>query len=93
MIFLGWYGIGAATIVILLLVESYINSRSISIAFRELYEILISKTDILSVTILLLVALLGPLVSVGIAHFMVRAWYDSLPVDDNDKKDFPWTKD
>ncbi len=93
--FLGWYGIGVATIIITLWVEAYRHAHSMKFrqAFSEVYEILIRKADMLSTVLLSLVALLGPVLPFIVAYFIARNWYDSLAVDEDDNKDFPWTKD
>lgn len=94
--FLGWYGFGAATIVILLFVEAYRNNRRdrrIKHALSELYNILFKKADWLSTGILLLMALGGPLLIIAIIYFIVRNWYDNLDTDDDDKKIYPWNDD
>ena len=94
--FLGWYGIGVATIVLTLLIEAYrhgCKEMRIRRAFSELYDILIRKADVLSTVLLGLVALGGPLLIVAIIYFVTRNWVDSLAVDEDGNRDFPWTKD
>ena len=94
--FLGWYGVGVATILLTLLIEAYRHGhrdKRIRRALSEVYEILIGRADMLSTIILLLVSLLGPVLPVAFAYCIARNWYDGLTVDDDDNKEFPWTKD
>lgn len=91
--FFEWYGIGVATIVLTLFYETYSDRRNIKQALKELYEILVSKANTVSTILLALVALFGPLLPFIFAYFIARNWYDSLPVDEDDKKDFPWSDD
>jgi len=91
--FLAWYGIGVATIALTLLIESLRHGYNLGRSFYELYDVLVKRADALSTTLLGLVAFLGPLLPVIFAYFVARNWYDSLPVNDDDTKDFPWNKD
>lgn len=98
--FLTWYGIGIATIVITLFIEALTYSpkgHRIRQAFYELYSIFCKQTDLVSnvivVATVVVVALLGPILLVIFAYLIARNWYDSLPIDDEDKKVYPWSSD
>ena len=94
--FLIWYGIGIATIMITLFIESCRHNpktRRIRQSFSDLYSILYKEADWFSNILLALFALLGPLLLVIFAYFITRNWYDSLPVDEDNKRAYPWSKD
>lgn len=94
--FLQWYGIGVTTIMLTLLIEAYRHSHRdmrVRNALSEVYQILIGRANILSTILLLLVSLFGPMLPVIFAYLIARDWYDGLTVDDDDNKEFPWTKD
>ena len=92
--FLIWYGIGLATVVITLFVDALLHSpkdRQIRRAFYELYNIFYKKADLVSTTILVVISLLGPLLTVIFVYFITSDWLDTLAVDENNKKIYPWS--
>jgi len=94
--FLTWYGIGVATIVVTLFIEAIRHSpRGLRFrrAFNELYRILYKKADAVSTVILVTAALLGPILPIIFVYLITRNWYNDLPIDEDDKKIYPWSGD
>ena len=91
--FFEWYGIGIAILFVIFAKQSYESNSTIKDAAFEMYHIFIRKADVLSSGILLLAALLGPLLVPIIAYFEFRAWRDNLAIDDEDNRDYPWSKE
>ena len=88
--FLTWYGIGVATLFVTFAQQAARESGVVNGA-REMYDVFIRRGDVVSTSLLLLLALAGPLLIVGIAYLVGRNWYDSLPVNDDDTKVYPWS--
>lgn len=91
MSFLEWYGTGIVIIIALFSWQAYKDTDTIAKAADEVYDIFIRKASVISTGILLIVTLLGPLLLPAIAYFVFRAWHDSLPIDEDDNKDYPWS--
>lgn len=90
--FLTWYGIGVATIFITFLQQTW-RDNGLQSGLQEMYDTFVKRGDWVSTMLLLLLALGGPLLIVAIIYFVTRNWLDSLPVDDDGNRDYPWTKD
>ena len=93
MIFLQWYVIGVAIVVLLFVQQAIRDNVTLKKAYDEVYDLFIRRADKLSTVILLLVALLGPLLIPAIAYFQLRSWQDSLAVDEDGNRDYPWSKE
>jgi len=88
--FFEWYGTGIVIILALFCWQAYTLNDTIMKAVDEVYDIFIRRADGLSTSLLLVLALLGPLLIPAIAYFKFREWQDSLAVDDDDNIDYPW---
>jgi len=74
-----WWAIGFASC---LAAGSYLNREGMSIK------------DFLMVTAgSVLFGLLGPVLTYFIVKWFWEAWRDSLPIDDQGRRDYPWRKD
>ena len=94
--FLIWYAIGVLTLLVTFFVQGCVDApkgKRISRATSEMYDIFVKRADKLSTVLLGIVALLGPLLPVIFAYFIARNWYDSLAINDDGTKDFPWDYD
>ena len=91
--FLQWYGMGIVILLMLFSWEAYNTHNSIKEAGNEVYDVFIRRADILSTSALLIAALFGPLLVLAIAYFIFRAWQDSLAVDEDDNRVYPWSKE
>jgi len=90
--FFEWYGIGIVILLILFAQQGYRDYRTIKKAASEVYDIFIRRADKLSTSVILLVALLGPLLLPMIAYFQFRAWQYGLAVDEDGNRDYPWSE-
>jgi uncharacterized BrkB/YihY/UPF0761 family membrane protein len=93
MSFLQWYGSGIVILLALFGWQAYTLNDTIRQAVDEVYDIFIRKADVLSTSILLILSLLGPLLLPAIAYFKFREWQDSLAVDEDGNRDYPWSKE
>jgi len=93
MSFLQWYGIGIVILLMLFSWEALITNNTIKKAIDEVYDVFIRKADKLSTSVLLIVALFGPLLLPAIGYFKFRSWQDSLAVDEDDNRVYPWSKE
>lgn len=91
--FIQWYGTGVVILLMLFSWEAYNTNNSIKEAGNEVYDVFIRRADILSTSALLIAALAGPLLILAIAYFIFRAWQDSLAVDEDGNRDYPWSKE
>ena len=91
--FIQWYGSGIVILWMLFSWQAYNTHDSIRKAAYEVYDVLIRRADILSTSVLLISALAGPLLVLAIAYFIFRAWQDSLGVDEDGNRDYPWSKE
>ena len=92
--FIQWYAMGVVVLLMLFSWDTYNKSNySIKIAANEVYDTLVRRADALSTSVLLITALAGPLLVLVIAYFIFRAWLDSLAVDEDDNRIYPWSKE
>ena len=91
--FFEWYGSGLVILLILFAQQAYRVYGTIKKAAYEVYDILIRGADKLSTSVILLVALLGPLLLPIIAYFQFRSWQNGLAVDEDDNREYPWSKE
>lgn len=91
--FFEWYGTGIIIILVLFSWQAYVLHDTLKKAANELYDVFIRKANMLSTVCLLVVALLGPLLIPIIAYLKFRDWQDGLAVDEDDNKDYPWSKE
>ena len=93
MSFLTWYGIGLVILFVLFAQQAYRDNATIKKAAGEVFDIFIRRADKLSTIVIFTVALLGPLLLPIIAYFQFRAWQNSLAVDEDGNRDYPWSKE
>jgi len=91
MIFLEWYGIGIAILFVLFGWHSYESTDTLRGAAMKTYDMFMRDADVVSTGILLIVALLGPLLLPAITYFKFREWQDSLAIDEDGNRDYPWS--
>ena len=91
--FFEWYGIGLLILLILFAQQAYRDFGTIKKATDEVYDIFVRKADKLSTTVILLVALFGPLLLLIIAYLQFRLWQNGLAVDEDGNRDYPWSKE
>lgn len=92
MSFFIWYGIGFVLLFLVFAQEAYKSNPTIKQAADEVYDIFIRRADMLSTGLIFVAALLGPLLLPTIIYFQFRSWQDGLAVDEDDKREYPWTK-
>ena len=91
--FIEWYGAGIVILLALFSWQAYDTNVTIKKAAYEVYDIFIRSADALSTSVLLIVALLGPLLILAIGYFEFRTWQNSLAVDEDGNRDYPWSKE
>ena len=91
--FFEWYGIGLVILLILFAQQAYRDFRSVKKTAFDLYDTFIRRGDVLSTTVILVTALLGPLLLLIIAYFQFIAWRNGLSVDENNNVEYPWRKE
>ena len=91
MSFLQWYGMGIVILLMLFSWEAYNTHNTIKKAANEVYDVFIRRGNVLSTSAILIAALFGPLLILAIGYFIFRAWHDSLTVDEDGNKDYPWS--
>lgn len=91
--FLEWYGSGIVIILVLFSWQAYSTCATIKKAADEVYDIFIRRADGLSTSVLLIMALFGPLLLPAIGYFKFRSWQDGLTVDEDGNRDYPWSKE
>lgn len=93
MSFLIWYASGLVIMLTVFAWQAIKDNPTLAKAANELYNIFIRKANKLSTSVLLLFALFGPLLLIALAYFRFRTWQNSLAVDEDDNRDYPWSKD
>lgn len=91
--FFEWYGSGLVILLVLFAQQAYRDYGTIKKTMNELHDVFILRADKLSTSVILLVALFGPLLLLIIAYFQFRAWQDGLAVDEDGNRDYPWSKE
>jgi len=90
MTFLAWYCTGVITLISTFWIEAYrrgYGGHGLKYAFYQIYEILVKKASILSTFLLAVTALLGPLLILLFAYFIIHNWYYGINIDEEGKKD------
>ena len=93
MAFLEWYGSGIIILIVLFCWQAIETTDTIKKAADEVYDVFIRRADMLSTSVLLIAALFGPFLVLWILYFIFRAWQDSLAVDEDDNRIYPWSKE